>query len=164
MREMKTFKAISLIERFKKVCKSYGWKTSESEDWIAVGDEFHSFLITRCIHPSSFRAIVANRKCIVREGPTYRVVDAAYSAWLFSESPQLEIYQVIFEKPELSKKVAIYNLSPLFEGEKLCIKLNRTDSLVFEEFERFIKREFKVRLRGYSINRHKPESVTATVK
>lgn len=164
MREMKTSKAISLIERFKELCKSRGWRTSESDDWIAVGDEIHNFLITRYVHPSSFRAIAASRKCIVREGPVYRVVDATFSAWLFSENPQQEIFQIFFEKPELSKRIAIYNLSPLLEGEKLCIKLNRTGSLVFEEFERFIKRQFKVHLKEYPTDWHKPESITATVK
>jgi len=148
---MKTSKAWDILRKFKELCKFNGWKTSENEDWIKISDEYHSFLLTRNIHPSSFKNIVANRKCVVREGLSYRVVEATCTAWLFSETPPDDIANVIFCNPEFSKTVALYDLSPIFEGKNLCIKLNQTKSPVFYEFENFLERELKVKVRPYPI-------------
>jgi len=49
---MKTSKAWDILRKFKELCKFRGWKTSENEDWVEVGNEYHSFLLTRNIHPS----------------------------------------------------------------------------------------------------------------
>lgn len=45
---------------------------------------------------------------------------------------------------ELSKKTALYDLSEVYQGKPLCLKLNETDSLVFEEFEKFLKKTYGV--------------------
>ncbi len=147
---MKMPRLWEILKRFKHVCTSNGWKTSESEDWVEVNERYHTFLWARDVHPSSFRRIVSNRKCVVREGLSYRVVDASYTAWLFSETPAEALVKTIFENPDVSSKIAIYDLSPLFEGKGVCIKLNYTDSPVFHEFESFLKDEIKVKIRSLS--------------
>lgn len=155
---MKTSKAWEILRRFKELCKFRGWKTSESEDWVETHNEYHTFLLTRNIHPSSFKNIAANRKFVVREGLSYRVVEAAYTAWLFSETPPDDIANVIFYNPAFSKRVALYDLSPALEGKNLCIKLNHTNSHVFQEFENFLKRELKVKIKPHPIQSSNPET------
>ena len=157
---MKTSKAWDILRKFKELCKFRGWKTSESEDWVKISNEYHSFLLTRNIHPSSFKNIAANRKCVIREGLSYRVVEATYTAWLFSETPPDDIANVIFYNPDFSKRIALYDLSPILEGKNLCIKLNHTDSSVFQEFENFLKREFKVKIKPHPIQSSNSENCT----
>lgn len=140
-------KVWEILKKFKDFCKFHGWKTSESYDWVEINDKYHNFLWTRNVHPSSFKSIVTNRKCVVREGLSYRVVEASYTAWLFSETPSKTLLETIFENPDFSKGIALYDLSPLVEGKNLCVKLNHTDSPVFQEFENFLKNELKVKLK-----------------
>ncbi|MEM1539564.1 MAG: hypothetical protein QXK33_04035, partial [Candidatus Bathyarchaeia archaeon] len=127
------------------------------EDWVEAEDGYHNFLLTRNIHPSSFKIIAANRKCVLREGSFYRVVEAAYTAWLFSETPPKDLANLIFKNPELTKRIALYDLSPLSKGKKVCLKLNFTDSLVFNEFENFLREELKVKLKPCPTPRQKPK-------
>lgn len=139
-----------ILRKFKDFCKFHGWKTSESYDWVEINEKYHNFLWTRDIHPSSFKSIVTNRKCVVREGMSYRIVEASYTAWLFSKTPSETLVKTIFEDPDFPKTIALYDLSPLVKGKKSCNKLNHTDSPVFQEFENFLKNELKVELRPIS--------------
>lgn len=143
-------KIYTIMEKFKNFCRFHGWKTSESEDWIEVSKKYHNFLLARAIPLSSFQKIVSNQKCVVREGLSYRVVEASYTAWLFSEPISEAFVKTISEDSTLSGKVALYDLSPLSEEKKVCIKMNNTDSPVFEEFERFLRDELKVTFRPFS--------------
>ena len=144
---MKTPKVWEILKKFKDFCKFHGWKTSESYDWIEIDDRYHNFLCARDIHPSSFKRIITNRKCVVREGLSYHVVEASYTAWVFSEPPSETLVKTILENQEFPKRIALYDLNPLLEGKNLCNKLNHTDSTVFQEFENFLKTELKVKLK-----------------
>ena len=139
-----------ILNKFKDCCKLRCWKTSESEDWIEIDEKYHNFLWARDVHPSSFKSIVSNKRCVVREGLSYHVVEASYTAWLFSETPSETLVKTIFDNPNFSKKVALYDLSPLLEGKNLCVKLNHTDSPIFQEFEHFLRNELKVKLKPLS--------------
>jgi hypothetical protein len=139
-----------ILKKFKDVCRGRGWKTSESEDWVETDDKYNNFLWARDIHPSSFKRIASNRKCIVREGLSYRVVEAYYTAWVFSETPSETLVKTVFENPDFYERIALYDLSPLLEGKNLCVKLNHTDSPVFQEFEHFLRNELKVKLKPIS--------------
>ena len=145
--KMKMPRVWEILKKFKDLCKFRGWKTSETEDWVEISDKYHNFLWARVVHPSSFKRIVSNRKCVVKEGLSYRVVEAAYTAWLLSETPSETLVKTIFESPEFSHRIALYDLSPVLEGKNLCVKLNHTDSPVFEEFESFLRNELKVKLK-----------------
>lgn len=144
---MKMPKVWEILKKFKGECERQGWKTSESEDWVGVSGKYHNFLWARDIHPSSFKSIISSRKCVIREGSSYRVVEASYTAWLFSESPSEVFVKAIFENPDFYKRIALYDLSPLLEGESLCLKFNHTDSPVFKEFENFLKNELNVKVK-----------------
>jgi hypothetical protein len=143
---MKVSKVWEILGSFKSLCRRRGWKTSETEDWVETDDLYHKFLWTREIHPSSFRKMVSDKKCVVREGLSYHVVHAAYTAWLFSETPPSDMVKTVSESPELSRRIALYDLSQVAEGRTLCVKLNNTDSHVFQEFENFLERELKVKV------------------
>jgi len=145
---MKMPRVWEILEKFKNCCKLHGWKTSEKHDWIEVGDTYHNFVFTRDINPSSFKRIALNKKCVIQEGLSYRIVEASYNAWLLSEPPSETLFKTILENPDFSRRIALYDLSPLLEGKNLCIKLNYTDSPVFQEFESFLRNEMKVKLKS----------------
>jgi hypothetical protein len=141
-------KVWELIDRFKDACQFKGWKISEHEDWIKTGDnEYHNLLWIQTIHPSTFEKIALNHKCAIREGISYQVVDISYTAWLFPQSPPEKLMQIIKENPELSRRTAIYDLSLAYAGKNLCLKLNETDSMVFDEFEKFLAQELEVEVK-----------------
>jgi hypothetical protein len=149
---MRVSKVWEILKKFKDFCKFRGWKTSESEDWIEMDEKYHNFLWARDIHPSSFTNITKKRKCVVREGLSYHVVEASYTAWLFPETPSETFIKAIFENPDFQKRIALYDLSPLLEGKDLCVKLNHTDSPVFDAFENFLRKELKVKLESFPLS------------
>jgi len=133
-----------LIRCFKGECKAKGWKVSENEDWVKTGNEYHNFLWTRTVRPAAFKKITEEHKCAVKQGVSYQVVDVAYTAWLFSEAPSQELLQTVTENPDLSKRTAIYDLSWAYSEKPICLKLNQTESNVFQEFENFLEKNWKV--------------------
>lgn len=147
---MKMAKVWEILREFKDSSKLRGWRTSESEDWIETGGNYHNFLWAKGVHLSSFKKIVSNGKCVVRNGLTYRVVKTNYTAWLFSETPSENLIKTTIENPDFSSRIALYDLSPMLEGKNLCAKLNNTESSVFQEFESFLENELKVRFKPLS--------------
>lgn len=135
-----------LIKLFKDSCYSKGWKTSERVDWVETGGEYHNFIWVRAIHPLTFWRVTTNSILGVHEGTSYRVVNVSYIAWIFSETPPESIAQLVKERPKLSKRIAIYDLSRAYTKKPVCSKLNETDSMVFREFENFLDKEYKVKI------------------
>lgn len=139
-------KIAEILDRFKHFCRSKGWKTSESEDWIEFNDKYDSFLWAKNVSPASFKAIISNMKCVVQKGLFYDVVEPSHMAWLFPERTSENLTKAIMENPDFSKHVAIFDFSPLLEGKNLCAKLNNTDSPVFREFEVFLEAELQIKV------------------
>jgi len=137
-----------LIRCFKDEYQSKGWKTSDQEDWVHMDNQYHNFLWTRTIHPSTFKKIAKTSKCAVREGVSYRVVNVAYTAWLFSESPPQELMQTVIDDQNLAKSTAIYDMSGLYASKPVCIRLNSTESRVFKEFEDFLQKRWGVKFKS----------------
>jgi hypothetical protein len=52
------------------------------------------------------------------------------------------------ENPELFRKTAIYDLSCTHSEKSVCLKLNQTDSRVFQEFESFLEKKWGVRFKS----------------
>ena len=135
----------SLIDNFKERCRSNGWESCETEDWIKTEDgEYHSFLWTQTIHPSTFERIATNRKCGIRRGNTYEIVNIANIAWVFQERPPDFLVSWIKENPELRKRTALFDLSLVYTGDNVCRKINETESTVFTEFEQFLEEEYHI--------------------
>ncbi len=139
-------KVWEIINKFKHFCTTRGWRTSETEDWVEFDNDYHNFLWTKRVSPSSFKAISSERKCVVREGLRYSVVESSHLAWVFSEAPPNDVVETVCENPDLLRRVAIFDISPLLEGKDICNKLNNTDSPVFQEFEAFLRTELKVKV------------------
>lgn len=137
-----------ILRRFKNRCEAKGWKTSTSEDWVKKGDKYHNFLWTPTVHVSTFKKIAMNHRCAINEGISYRVVDVSYTAWLFQQAPPKNLIQMVTEDSELSKSNAIYDLSWMYTGKPVCLKLNETDSAVFHEFERFLEERWGVKVKS----------------
>jgi hypothetical protein len=146
---MKTLTVCEILNRFKDLCSGRGWKTSEFEDWVEIDNRYHNLLWGRDVPPSSFKKITSDRKCVIREGLSYRVVKASYTAWLFCKVPSEALLKTFLEDPEYSSKTALYDLSPMLAGKNLCLKLNSTDSPVFKEFEGFLRNELKINLEPF---------------
>ena len=139
-------KVWELLKHFKGQCQSKGYKTSEYEDWVKTGGEYHNFLWTRTVHPSTFEKIAMSRKFAIRKGISYQVVEVSYTAWVFPETPPEKLMQIVTENPELSKTIAIYDLSWAYAGKPVCLKLNETNSMVFREFEKFLQKKWGVKI------------------
>jgi hypothetical protein len=142
---MKMTRILEILNNFKRSCKHQGWKTCEDEDWVQTDEGFHSFLWTRDITPSSFKRVASERKCVIREGLAYRVVQASYTAWLLPQTPPENLVRIVTENPDFSGRIAVYDLSMLLEGEKTCPRINNTMSSVFQEFENFLKQKLHAR-------------------
>jgi hypothetical protein len=137
-----------LVCYFKNEAESRGWEASQHEDWVKVGNEYHNFLWTRTVRPATFKKIAEEHKCAIRRGVSYQVVDVNYTAWLFSETPPEELLQMMEENPWLFKKIAIYDLSWINSEKPICLKLNQTDSRVFQEFENFLEKNWGVKFKS----------------
>jgi hypothetical protein len=147
---MKMSQVLEIIGKFKRSCRRHGWKTCENEDWVQTDEGFHSFLCARDIPSSSFKRVASERKCVVREAVTYRVVQASYTAWLFAQTPREDLVRIVIDNPDFNGRTALYDLSLLLEGEKTCPRINNTESSVFREFESFLKQNLDVRLEQLS--------------
>lgn len=112
---------------------------------MQTDEGFHNFLWTKGIAPSSFKRVTSERKCVIREVFAYRVVQASYTAWLFPQTPPEDLVRIVTENPDFSGRTAVYDLSLLLEGEKLCPRINNTESNVFQEFENFLKQKLHAR-------------------
>ncbi|MDH5437556.1 MAG: hypothetical protein OEX76_01495 [Candidatus Bathyarchaeota archaeon] len=139
-------KVWELLKCFKGQCQLKGYKTSEYGDWVKTGGEYHNFLWTRTVHPSTFEKIAMSRRFAIRKGISYQVVEVSYTAWVFPETPPEKLMQIVTENPELSKTIAIYDLSWAYAGKPVCLKLNETDSMVFREFEKFLEEKWGVKI------------------
>lgn len=148
---MKISRISEIIAKFKHFCNSQGWKTSQNDDWVEADDGYHTFLWAREVNPESFKRIAADQKCVVQEGLSYRTEEAAYTAWLFPETPPKCLIKTVRENPDYSKRIALYDLSQVTGTKNLCVKLNNTDSSVFHEFENFLQTELNVKVKPIAI-------------
>jgi hypothetical protein len=70
-------------------------------------------------------------------------------AWILDETPLPMVWKLVKETPSFSKKVALYDLSEAFRGRLNCLKLNETQTLVLEQFEMFLNREYGINLKPF---------------
>jgi hypothetical protein len=111
-----------------------------------MGNKYHNFLWTREVNPESFRKIVTHKKCVIRNAQSYHVVEVAYTAWIFSETPSESLLKTVYENPELCKRTALYDMSQMTQAKSVCVKLNKTKSAVFQEFENFLQSKYEVKV------------------
>jgi len=135
-----------LIDKFKGCCKSKGWNACEYDDMIEAENEWHKFFWIRSLHTNTFRKVIMNSLCSMREGISYKTVRLSYMAWVLPEKPSESITRTVAEEPRFSRKIAIYDLRDVYAGRPLCLKLNETKSVVFQEFEKFLSIEYDIKI------------------
>lgn len=136
-----------LIKQFKRRCKLRGWWASPYEDVIYAGGEYHNFLCAKRVYPKTFKIISLNNLYPVRENDTmYRLVNVSYTAWILQEKPPEDIFRILDEDQGMRSHIAVYDLSEAYFEKPICIKLNETSSIVFREFERFLREEYRLSL------------------
>ena len=139
-----------IVELFKDRCRSKGWEITDHEDLVQRREEYHNFLWVQEIHPSTFKSVAMNDRCVVREGVSYRVVKVSYNAWICAKSPSEPLKHFLMENPQLLRRNAIYDLSQAYMSG-VCQKLNETANVVFQEFERFLEKELGIKLQSIQI-------------
>jgi len=133
-----------LVEMFKtERCRKI-WKIFEDEDLVNTGTEYHYFVWSRHIRPSTFRRVNKNLRFPIRDGASYRMVDVSYVAWITPEPVSERVTETLDEIPDLSRKIAMYDVSPMYMGRPVCLRINETNSVVFQEFERFLVEKYGV--------------------
>lgn len=128
-----------LFSEFNECCIDKDWITHDDNSLIEAGKEFHKFFWIRNLHAYTFKSILQNTACAISDGVTYKTIQPNYIAWVLPEPPIGNIWlYLIKEAPGLSNKLALYDLSRIYDGEPTCLKVNETKSIVFHEFERFL--------------------------
>jgi len=135
-----------LVDRFKNRCRLRGWWTPDFEDVIYAEGVYHNFVPARKVHIKTFRSVIANCRCFIRHGLSYKAVDISYMAWVFSKHPSEDIVLAIAKNPRLLKRIALFDLADAYVGKPICLKINETKSIVFREFERFLKTGYNLTL------------------
>jgi len=128
-----------IVEKFKLICLKRRWKTSEHHDMVNAEGKYNYLIWTRRIHLDTFKKVSANSNQFIREGDSYKKVNISYLAWISQETVSENVWENLLKNPSLLSKVALYDISPIYEGQHTCLKINETESTVFQEFERFLK-------------------------
>jgi len=137
----------NLLDEFKEYCKQRDWNIHEKVDVIEVGNEYHRFIWTSHLYPDTFRRVVTHPSYCILEGICCRMIKISYVAWLLSEDPPISLIKMLSEIPNITKKVAIYNLRSALKGGRECQRLNETNSVVFATFEEFLKDRYGMKLK-----------------
>ena len=132
----------------------------ENDDLVKANDEYHKLIWKNSVHPKTFERVAVNPFCCFREGNSLRVVKLSYMAWVMSHSLSEGITRMVVEDPFLLRKNAIYDLSDAYKGKFTCLCMNETESVVFQEFERFLSSEHDISFRErYQLPPLPPDSV-----
>jgi len=137
-----------LLDEFKKYCKRRDWKFHEKDDIIEAENEYHRFIWCSHLYPNTFRRVVTHQSYLIREGVHGRMIRVSYVAWLLLKDPSISMMRMISEMPGLIKRVAIYNVSSALRGKRECQRLNETNSIVFAEFDEFLKTRYGMKLKS----------------
>jgi hypothetical protein len=146
-----------LLYEFKAYCELRNWTAHSIGDLIEADSEYHKFFWIRGLYVSTFKRIVANPSCALREGLSCRTVRPKYLAWVLPVTPPTLLWlYLVKEAPKLSKTVALYDLSRAYEGDDASLKLNETPSVVFEGFEQFLQEKYRIHLMSLISRRPSP--------
>jgi hypothetical protein len=127
-----------IIDEFKPVCRVKGWKTFEHEDLVNADGEYHYLVLVRQVHLETFKRVIANTRQYVRDGNLYRGVDVSYAALISQMAIPERVVSFLVSKLPLLRRIALYDMSPLYEGKRFYLRINKTESPVFREFEDFL--------------------------
>lgn len=130
-----------LLTRFKGA-KQQDWVWQEFGDIVKVDGKYHSFLVAAMLDnlpPTHFLKVSRARKAAFVDRTAARaprIVSVSYVAWFFGAYSARISNLLRYLVNELSHTTAIYCLAL---HRSVCFVYNHTDSVVFKEFERFLK-------------------------
>jgi hypothetical protein len=127
-----------LVEKFKNACKNKNWRIYGYEDIIYDGSEYHHLVMVRQTRLETFKRVITNPHQSIKRGDQHEVINVSYIAWISQEQIPKIAADFLANRPALLSRVALYDLSPLYKGKNICLKMNRTNSIVFREFENFL--------------------------
>jgi hypothetical protein len=118
--------------------RQQGWKFKADENWFACSGAYHSFTHQEKMDASSFRELIDDYRIYLRKEELVSTI-LSFIALLFTEKPPQNMI-IIFSDPKLLSRVAFYDLSEACRGRRLSVTINRTESVVFREFEAFLEK------------------------
>lgn len=145
-----------IINRFKEHCNKFkGWQTYRSVNLVQVKNSFHRLIWIGNLMPETFKSAVKDHLCTIQISPVrfepfdyvngyvseecpFRTVKLQFMAWVLPKQPKKCIVKFLEKRPRLQERVALYDLSRFFDDMPIIAKLNRTKSIVFDEFEKFL--------------------------
>lgn len=135
---------LSLVELFFEHCREMGWITGEFLDFVKHDDKYYCFVWVKSSYQERIPEILMdNRSSILEEGG-YGIRRLNYRALIFQDPPPPSLVSTVAGNSRLSERVAVYDLSPLYRGDEVCRCLNGTGTLVYHEFEDFLRRRYSV--------------------
>ena len=152
-----------IVNKFEEwVMKEKDWKVSRIYDLIQVNNDYYKFIWTQNFHLETFKKILSRQLCSLGDHLSYKTVSVSYMAWILNKTPGAMVWKLVKETPCLSKRVAIYTLNKAFTGIPNCLKLNKTQSIVLDEFEKLLAREYGIKPQCFFGNneRHPIKCVT----
>ena len=132
--------------------KEKDWKVSRSYDLFQINNEYIKFFWTQNFHLETFKKILATQSCSLGQQLSYKTIRVSYMAWILNENLKTMVWNLFKKTPCLSKKVAIYVVNKAFNGLLNCLKLNETENIVFDEFEKFLIKNYGIKPRSFFTN------------
>jgi hypothetical protein len=149
-----------IIEIFKAQCRGKGWKIYGKDDVVDTGKECHHFVWAQHLHPKTFKKVMTNHHFPVREKESYRIVNVSYIAWISPEPISEKILEIYLEVPDLVRRAAVYDVSSIYRDKLVCLRMNETDSVVFQEFERLLREKYKIKI----VPLHRSQQTTSKIQ
>lgn len=158
-----------IINRFKKYCTKFrGWQTYESANIFRVKSSYHRLVWISNLMPTTFKSAVMDHSCSIQISPVefapfdyvngyvseecpFRIVKIRFMAWVLPKHPEKCIVKFLEKKPQIQKWVALYDLSCFSNDTPLIAKLNKTKSIVFDEFEKFLISSYGAKFKSMPI-------------
>ena len=145
-----------IINRFKEHCNKFkGWQTYKNVNLVQVKNSYHRLIWIYNLMPGTFKSAVKDHLCTIQITPVefepfdyvngcvfkecpFRTVKLQFMAWVLPKQPEKYIVKFLEKRLRLQERVALYDLSRFFDDMPIIAKLNRTKSIVFDEFEKFL--------------------------
>lgn len=128
----------SIMRGFRDWCRLWrqSWKWNEKGHRYTCAGAIHGFVHQGKMNASPLSQLVETYRKSFREAEPFPPL-RAYIALVFTDAPPLNVH-VVLGDPDLLGEVALFDLSEACRGRRFGVTINRTDSVVFREFEVFL--------------------------
>lgn len=134
---------LRLLDGFSEYCREKGWTTGEFSDFVKLEGKYYCFVWIRSSHHRMIPEILQdNRNSLFEEGGYS--TQKSYRALIFQDLAPFSLICAVSRDHRLSERIAIYDLSPFYKGENVCRSFNRTMALVYQEFEDYLHKRYRI--------------------